>query len=178
VAGTAAAFEREKGHGVLLDAAAILRSRGVRMRYVLAGGGRLEDSIAAGAAERGLDLEIRRIGGSLTFERYLEMLDIYVLPSLEEGLSTGLIAAMASGLPCVASRTGGIPEVTGEDAAMLFDPGDPAGLAAALEMLAGDPAAREAYSSRGSERARLFDVEKMVDGTIEVYEKVLERGTG
>jgi glycosyltransferase involved in cell wall biosynthesis len=178
VAGTAAAFEREKGHGVLLDAAAILRSKGVRMRYALAGGGRLEDSIVAGAAERGLDLELHRIGGSLSFERYLEMLDIYVLPSLEEGLSTGLIAAMASGLPCVASRTGGIPEVTGENAALLFEPGDPAGLAAALEMLAGDPAVREAYSSRGSERARLFDVEKMVAGTIEVYERVLERGTG
>ena len=122
VAGTAAAFEKEKGHSVLLDAATILDSRGIRIRYLLAGLGRLEDKILTRASQRGLDLEIFRIGNDLTLERFLGRLDIYVLPSVEEGLSTALMAAMASGLPCVASRTGGIPEVTGEDAAVLFEP--------------------------------------------------------
>ena len=176
MAGTAAAFEKEKGHGVLLDAASIVESRGVRLRYALAGTGRLEDSILSGAAERGLDVEICRIGADLPLETFLRTLDIYVLPSIEEGLSTGLMAAMASGLPCIASRAGGIPEVTGKDAAILFTPGYPEELADALERLAVDPAERELYSLRGSERSQLFDVGKMVDGTLEVYERVLERG--
>lgn len=178
VAGTAAAFEKEKGHRVLLAAASILESKGVRLRYVLAGMGRLEDSILSGAAKRGLDVEICRIGDDLPLEAFLRTLDIYVLPSIEEGLSTGLMAAMASGIPCIASRAGGIPEVTGEDAAILFKPGDAEELADALERLVVDPAARESYSSRGSERSRLFDVGKMVDGTLEVYERVLERAKG
>lgn len=173
-AGTAAAFEKEKGHSVLLDAAAILESRDIRLRYLLAGTGKLEKRIVARASELGLDLEIRRIGEDLPLERFLEMLDIYALPSLEEGLSTALMAAMASGLPCIASRTGGIPEVTGPDAALLTEPGDPEAMADALEKLAGDPVKRDLLSAAGSERARLFDVEKMVDGTLEVYERVIE----
>jgi glycosyltransferase involved in cell wall biosynthesis len=175
IAGTAAAFEKEKGHRVLLDAAAILEARGIRMRYLLAGKGKLEARITARASALGLDLEIHRIGEDLPLERFFEMLDIYALPSLEEGLSTALMAAMASGLPCIASRTGGIPEVTGPDAAILVEPGDPAALADAFERLAGDPLERELLSAAGSERSGLFDVEKMVEGTLEVYERVIER---
>lgn len=178
LAGTAAAFEKEKGHGVLLEAAAILEAREVRIRYVLAGRGRLEKSFIAGASKHGLDTEIFRIGEDLPLESFLKALDIYVLPSIEEGLSTGLMAAMASGLPCVASRAGGIPEVTGEDAALLFEPGDPEGMADALGKLAGDRDAREEYSSRAVERVRLFDVEGMVDGTLEVYRRVLAAESG
>ena len=173
LAGTVAAFEEEKGHAVLLEAAAILESKGVRMRFVLAGRGRLEKSIVAEASKRGLDTGIFHIGEDLTLESFLKALDIYVLPSLEEGLSTGLMAAMAAGLPCVASRAGGIPEVTGEDAAALFEPGDPEELADALGNLAADRIAREEYSSRAAERVRLFDVERMVNGILDVYGRVL-----
>jgi len=173
LAGTVAAFEKEKGHGVLLDAAAILKERGARLRYVLAGSGRMEDTIVAGASKRGIDIGIFRTGSDLPLESFLKALDIYVLPSIEEGLSTGLIAAMASGLPCVASRTGGIPEVTGGDAALLFEPGDPEGLADALEKLSIDVTLREGYSARASERAGMFDAGRMADETITVYEKVL-----
>jgi glycosyltransferase involved in cell wall biosynthesis len=173
LAGTVAAFEEEKGHAVLLEAAAILESRGVRMRFVLAGRGRLEESIVSESSKRGLDMGIFRTGDDLPLESFLKALDIYVLSSLEEGLSTGLMAAMAAGLPCVASRAGGIPEVTGEDAALLFEPGDPKGLADALGNLAADRTAREEYSSRAVERVLQFDVERMVNGTIEVYRRVL-----
>jgi glycosyltransferase involved in cell wall biosynthesis len=173
-AGTAAAFEKEKGHGVLIDAATILESRGIRMRYLLAGRGRLEETIVKQASEKGLDLEIFRTGEDLPLERFLGRLDIYVLPSLEEGLSTALMAAMASGLPCIASRAGGIPEVTGEEAAVLFEPGDPVALAGAIERLASDPAEMARFSAEASVRARLFDVDKMVAGTLDVYRRVLE----
>lgn len=173
IAGTAAAFEKEKGHSVLLDAAAILDSRGIKLRYIAAGRGRLEAKIVRRASEMGVDLDILRIGKDLPLERFLTMLDIYVLPSLEEGLSTALMAAMASGLPCVASRAGGIPEVTGEDAAILFNPGDPEELADAIEKLVGDLAARARLSAMASERAQLFDVDRMVSGTLEVYKRVI-----
>ncbi len=178
LAGTAAAFEVEKGHAVLREAASILESRGVRMRFVFAGRGRLEGSIAAETSKRGLDTGIFRTGDDLSLESFLKALDIYVLPSLEEGLSTGLMAAMAAGLPCVASRAGGIPEVTGEDAAVLFEPGDPEELADALGDLAADRTAREEYSSKAAERARLFDVERMVSGILDVYGRVLAADNG
>lgn len=174
VVGTAAAFEKEKGHRTLIDAAAILKSRKVRLRYLLAGRGRLEEQVVTLAAEAGLDLEIIRLGKDLPLEKYLGMLDIYVLPSLEEGLSTALMAAMASGLPCIASRAGGIPEVTGPDAAILVEPGDPEALADSLERLGSDPAERDRLTAAGTERACRFDVDRMVDGTLGVYERVIE----
>jgi glycosyltransferase involved in cell wall biosynthesis len=173
LAGTVAAFEREKGHAVLLEAASILESRGRPIRLGLAGSGSLERSIAADVSRRGIDAGIFHTGPGLPIESFLKALDIFVLPSLEEGLSTGLIAAMAAGLPCVASRTGGIPEVTGDEGAILFEPGDPEGLADAIAALAADPLLREEYSSRGTGRGRLFDRERMIDGTLEVYRRVL-----
>jgi glycosyltransferase involved in cell wall biosynthesis len=178
IVGTVAALEEEKGHSVILDAASILDSRGLPMRFVMAGRGRLEGSIASEVSRRGLDAGIYRTGDDLPLESFLKALDIYVLASFEEGLSTGLMAAMASGLPCIASRAGGIPEVTGEKAAILFEPGDAGGLADALEKLAGESDLRASYSSRASERAVIFDAEKMVEGTIRVYESVLERHGG
>jgi len=176
--GTAAAFEEEKGHSDLLAAASIRESRGVPLPFVMSGSGRLEGAVSDEASKRGLDTGIFRTGDDLPLEAFLKALDIYVLPSLEEGLSTALLAAMASGLPCIASRAGGIPEVTGDDAAILFEPGDPEGLADALEELAGDRRARDSYSSRASERAGMFGVEKMVEGTISVYKRVLEESRG
>ena len=63
--------------------------------------------------------------------------------------------------------------MTCEDCALLFEPGDPEGLAVSLERLASDVAKRESLSRKAAERATLFDIAKTVDGTVDVYRKVL-----
>jgi glycosyltransferase involved in cell wall biosynthesis len=72
--------------------------------------------------------------------------ELAVVPSLYEGFSLPAVEHMASGTPLIASRTGALPEVTG-DAAMLVTPGDPEELAAALRTLHGAPAQRERLSA-------------------------------
>jgi glycosyltransferase involved in cell wall biosynthesis len=173
LAGTVAAFEREKGHSVLLEAASILDSKGLRIRYALAGSGSLEESISSEISNLGIDAGIFTIGEGYTLESFLKSLDIYILPSIEEGLSTGLVAAMAAGLPCIASRTGGIPEVTGNDCAEIFEPGNPTALASAIERLVFDPVLREEYSIKAAKRAEMFDIEITVKKTMDVYRRVL-----
>jgi glycosyltransferase involved in cell wall biosynthesis len=81
--------------------------------------------------------------------------EVYVLPSLYEGFGLTALEAMASGVPCIVSRAGGIPEAVG-DAAILFDPMDVGALGRALDRLLEERSAQGSWSVRGLERARAF----------------------
>lgn len=171
--GTAAALEREKGLDVLIRAAALSRAGPSRLRIVIMGRGRLEGRLRALACKLGLAAEVTFAGAEIPLEAFLKAVDIFALPSLQEGLSTGLIAAMAAGLPCVASNSGGIPEVAGTGNMVLVEPGDPVRLAEALARLAADRALRDELGRRARLRAQEFTIEKTVQGTLEVYRAVL-----
>jgi glycosyltransferase involved in cell wall biosynthesis len=170
--GTVAAFEREKGIDIFVEAAALLHEREPTVRFVAAGEGRLERRIRAAIRRRGLDGTVRLTGPPADLAAMLAALDIFVLPSLEEGLSTALIAAAAAGLPCVASDTGGIPEVIGDGAGMLFVPGDAPALAELIAVLIKDGQLRGELGEKAARGARAFDIEKTVDLTISVYRAV------
>ncbi len=173
VVGTVAAFEAEKGLATLVDAAAALRSRGLRARLVLAGEGRLGPGLAERAARAGLGDSVIITGRDLSLEETLGAFDVFALPSLEEGLSTALLAAMASGLPVVASDTGGIPEAVSPECAILVPPGNAGSLAGAIERLLADPDLRRRMGEAGKARAALFDISITVDRTLELYRAVL-----
>ena len=85
----------------------------------------------------------------------LEDADLFVMPSRTEGLPRALLEAMAKGLPCVASRVGGIPELLSEEA--LVAPDDPAALAAAIARFAHTPALMDAEAQRNLAVAHHFD---------------------
>ncbi|HEX6521592.1 MAG TPA: glycosyltransferase family 4 protein [Streptosporangiaceae bacterium] len=102
--------------------------------------------------------------------------EIAVIPSLYEGFSLPAVEHMASGTPLVASRTGALPEVTG-DAAVLVKPGDSEELAAALRRLHDSPAERATLSERALARVReRFAWSAVARATIEVYRTLLARG--
>jgi glycogen synthase len=91
--------------------------------------------------------------------------DTYLFPSLYEPFSLTLIHALACGIPTVASRAGGNPEIVrAGESGMLFEKGDPADLARAVLLLARDPALRAGVSAGGRRAAAPFTFEAMVDG--------------
>ena len=128
------ALAEKKGHTYLLQALARLRERRAAELDVV-GDGELRADLEAGVTDLGLDGAVRFHGERPKEEvaRLMAEADLFVLPSLHENLPCVLIEAMASGLPAVASRVGGVPELLSPDVGRLVAPRDPAALAEAIE---------------------------------------------
>ena len=102
--------------------------------------------------------------------------DVFLLPSLREGFGLVLLEAMSRRLPIVASRVGAIPEIVIDgETGILVEPRNADQLARAMSRLLEDRALRKYMGLLGAARLEEhFSVERMVDGTIAVYEKVLK----
>jgi colanic acid/amylovoran biosynthesis glycosyltransferase len=145
-----ASLREKKGHRVLLEALAAKRAELERIELDLVGSGPLRRDLEAEVERLGLTSRVRFLG-DLTERAVAEMLeqaDLFVLPSVieqsgdTEGIPVALMEAMAKGLPVVASRLTGIPElVLDGKTGLKADPGDVQGLALQLEELLADPAA-------------------------------------
>jgi glycosyltransferase involved in cell wall biosynthesis len=130
----------EKGIDVLIDACSALAKAGVRFRCRIIGAGPLAGSLTAQVARLGLDDRVKLLGLKPQSELpdWYRASDLFVLPSHSEGVPNVLLEASACGLPCVASRVGGVPEIGDRGDIRMVPPADPAALAGAIrEALAG-----------------------------------------
>jgi glycosyltransferase involved in cell wall biosynthesis len=107
----------------------------------------------------------------------MRFLDLFVLPSLREGISNTILEAMASGLPVVATRVGGNPELVEEGkTGLLIPPVNSIALAHAIRSYLLHPELLSIHGQAGRKRAEdCFSLEKMVSGYTGVYDKLLER---
>jgi glycosyltransferase involved in cell wall biosynthesis len=99
--------------------------------------------------------------------------DLFVMSSVTEGLGSAVLDAMAMGQAVVGTRAGGIPEaVVHEETGLLVEPGDAKALAAAMVRLLKDAGLRKQYGEAGRQRvAEHFGVDRLVEGTLAVYER-------
>lgn len=132
-----------KGLSDLIEAAALLHRREPRSAFVLAGDGPLRTTLEVTADELGLRGIVRFLGFTPDPGEVLAALDVFVLPSLGEGVPMALVEALALGKPVIATAVGGVAELLSSGVhALLVRPGAPAALAEACERLIADPALR------------------------------------
>lgn len=155
----------------LIDAAALLAPSWPDLRVAIVGDGPLLPALRDRAAVLGIAGRVHLPGFRDDVPDLLPALDAFAFPSREEGLGSALLEAMAAGVPVVATRAGGIPEVVRDGVdGLLVPPADPPALAAALDRILRDPAAadRRAASARARVAAE-FAADRMVAETLRHY---------
>jgi glycosyltransferase involved in cell wall biosynthesis len=149
-----------KGPDVLIDAVAAAAADGVAIELTMIGEGRCRRDMHQRAVDRGIGGRVRFAGHLPTAAEVraeLDAADLFVLPSLTEGLPRALVEAMARGLPCLGTAVGGIPELLAPGE--LVPRGDAGALRAAMVALLRDPDRRARLAREHLARAREFHSE-------------------
>jgi len=168
---TPARLHPQKGHEYLLAAATQVPDA----TFVLAGDGPLRTGLEARARELGIADRCLFLGERSDVQDLLAVSDLFVLPSLFEGLPVSILEAMAAERPVVATAIGGTDEVitTGESG-LLVPPRDPVALASVIRRLRGDASLAQRLALAGRERVeREFSVEVAARRIMQIYEQVL-----
>jgi glycosyltransferase involved in cell wall biosynthesis len=175
-----AALVDHKDQTTLLRAAAALARDGAAFRLVIAGDGELAAHLKSLAAELGIADRVLFAGYVRDVPALLRAADLFVMSSHLEGLCTSILDAMLAGVPVVATRTGGIPEIVEHGRnGLLAPPRDPGALAAQIRALLGDPDLAAALATEGRATVmRRFTNDSMVDGTLAAYRDILGKYHG
>jgi len=168
--GTVSRLVPVKGLIHLVAAIPEILRRCPRAHLALAGDGEERELLAAQAAALSVADRVHFLGFRDDVPAVIGALDLFVLPSLNEGLGKVLVAAMALGVPIVATKVGGVPEVV-EDGrqGLLVPPADPAALAKAAITLLEDRAAAAAMGAAGRARAERFSADVMLARLAALY---------
>ena len=174
VIATVSVLREGKGLDNLIDAFAELHHCHPEARLLIIGDGPLRSALElrAGNAE-----VVKFPGTRRDIPTLLAGADLFVLPSVEDAFPTVLLEAMAAGLPVVATRSGGIPEIVDEGVTgRLVPPGNPTALADAIHDLLEDRSRSERMGSQGSQRIeRFFTISTWVDALSDVYRDARRR---
>ncbi len=175
--GIVAALEDHKGHTYLIQASKILKAEAPRIRIIVVGTGSLKMDLSRQAHDLGVEDIVYFLGFREDVPRILASLDLFVLSSYLEGMGSSLLDAMASRLPIVATRTGGIPEVViDKKTGLLVRPRDPAALAQAILKLYRDRDLAGKLAERGFEAVHeKYSAEAMAWKVIDLYEQCAHR---
>lgn len=170
--GAVCRIEPVKGISFLIQA--ITQLPGVEA--IIIGDGSERESLEAKASKLGVGERIHWLGFRNDVQELIPAFDVFVQPSLYEGLSNSILEAMAAYLPVVATSAGGTPElVVDQETGLLVPPENVQALAEAIRGLLDDENRRQHYGQAGRERVEaMFTAEKMVRQTEDLYSLLLE----
>jgi L-malate glycosyltransferase len=167
---------RVKNQQGFLQAAARVAAKFSAVEFVLVGDGPFRPEIERETQSLGLVNQVRFLGDRRDVPAVLASLDVTVLPSSSESLSNSIIESMAAGVPVVANRVGGNPELIGSDRGVLVNAGDEAELASAIELLLRDEGLRKRLGRNARAYAQAnFTIEQMRRNHEVLYTNLLER---
>ncbi len=177
--GAVGRLEEQKGFVYLVRAAARLVKRHPRLRVAIAGSGSLAGALEAEARASGAAAALLLSGRVDAIPEFLAALDLFVLPSLWEGMPLSLLEAMAMGAPVIASDTPGASEILGDDgrAGILVGRADDAALAAAIERCISDPLLAGTLGRAGFDLVhREHDQARLFPRLLDVYREAIAPG--
>jgi glycosyltransferase involved in cell wall biosynthesis len=169
----------EKGPRFLIDAASRVARTTDAFQVVIVGDGAERESLQAMAGSLGVSRRVRFVGMQSDVASFMRTFDILVIPSLEEGLPTVAMEALACGVPVVATAVGGTPEVIDHRrTGLLVPPADPAALADALVTLLTNAPLRQRLGQLGPRVVEdRFQATRMLTQTAAIYDEVLQTVT-
>ncbi len=176
IVGTIGRLSPVKGHRFFIEAVRGVVSRGRAVQGIIIGDGPEESELKTFARTIGMDDTFRFLKSDFNTAAYLALMDIFVFPSLEEGLGLSLVEAMASGKPCIASDVGGISDVVRDgETGLLVPAGDPGRMSEAIVRLLDDAS----FGRRLGESAKTFVRDRfssaaMAEKVAHLYEEVVE----
>ncbi|HRY30098.1 MAG TPA: glycosyltransferase [Elusimicrobiota bacterium] len=174
-----AALVPHKDHATLLAAARRVCDKLPSLRFFLLGDGELRSGLERKTRELGLSDNVVFLGHRMDALDYIALADAFVLSSVEEGLGTSLLDALFIGVPVVATRAGGIPEIFGSPSAPELVPARaPDELADQLVRVLSDRAYAEQRVTRGREIVKKFSVSAMADAYEKMYKELSRRKYG
>jgi glycosyltransferase involved in cell wall biosynthesis len=164
-----------KGHRFLVEAMPRLVAEVKDAHVVIAGEGPLRKELQELAKPLWIDRRLVLAGQVDDLAGWFASAEVLAMPSLEEGLGTSVLDAMSVGVPVVASRAGGLPEMVRDGVeGLLVPPGDAKALSDALVRVLNDADLRARLSADARRRVdEAFHVDRMVDETVAVYAEAL-----
>ena len=173
---TVGRLHKQKGHCYLIQAVSKVRKEFPKVKLLVTGEGEEENNLKKLVKSLDLMNEVIFAGLSSAIERILPMAELFILPSLWEGLPNALLEAMAAGKPVVATKVGGIPEIVVHgETGMLIPPRDTDALAAAIIDLLQNRLKAKDMGEAGRIRAgKRFSIYKMIEKTENLYQELLK----
>jgi glycosyltransferase involved in cell wall biosynthesis len=174
VAGYLGGFSREKGQDLALKAMELLHDRLPNANLVLGGGISAEDLATSSLAKAVAGGRVLLTGYQENLFEFFSGLDVYIMPSRSEGLGSAALLAMAHGLPVIATKVGGLPEIVEEGiTGWLVEPESPEALADAIAAAASSPARLKELGKGARARSKEFSADLMVERTEALYRRLL-----
>lgn len=166
--GTTARLIPSKGLDTLMQAAVQICRQHKEIRFMIVGSGPEEDRLKKAASSLGISDRVIFAGYRENIWDFYDAFDLFVLPTLSEGLGLSVLEAMAAGKPVITSATGGILEIVRHrENGWLVAPGDKKAIIDAVVHLAANAQEAYAYGRQGQEDIKdTFDMNKMVSETV------------
>jgi glycosyltransferase involved in cell wall biosynthesis len=175
--GIVAHLADHKGHEYLIEATRILKQKAPRIKMIIVGEGPLQLKLSKKVKEIRVEDMVFFLGFREDIPHILSSLDLFVLSSKIEGMGTSIMDAMASSLPVVATRVGGIPEVVVDgETGLLVPPKNPEALAEAVLRIYNNRELAEQLGQKGHEVVHAkFSAEAMAAKIIKEYDRLAKK---